>query len=194
MMSHFFSRTLSARVSLVMVISSILVRHATANVRDVVLPKYLPVEGCTCAKWNNVSTDPKEQARIDGYWANGKSPSDAENFCAMPAASAGEFECDGCTVDKIYNSFLGPWCFCEETEKETYCVPPKGVPEQINLQIAATDVVVASFVSFDVEIPSSDELPVAMIGTDPSKLTKTVSGIFGLYGYLGLSCTQTAAT
>lgn len=168
-----------------LVVSFLLVQDASANVRDVLLPKYLPEEGCTCADWTDVSSDATEQARIDGYWADGKAPSDADNFCAMPAASAGRFECDGCTVDKIYNSFKGPWCYCKEDgKKETYCVPPKGIPEQINLQIAATDVVVASFVSFDVEVPGPNELPVAMIGTDPSTLTKSVNGISHPYAAL----------
>ena len=61
-------------------------------------------EGCTCAPWTKVSTNIFEQKRIDSYWADGKPPAAAGAACAMPAASAGKFECDGCTVDKTCTS------------------------------------------------------------------------------------------
>lgn len=97
----------------------------------------------------------------------------------MPGASAGLFECDGCTVDKIYNSFAGPWCYCKEDgRKEQYCTPPTAVPEQLNLQVAAPDVVVASFVTFETE--ATPEPPVAMFGSDQHHL-KPVTGVSHLY-------------
>jgi len=137
-----------------------------ANVRDVVMPAYVPATGCVCSAWASISNS-SEQARINEYWSGGKPPENAGSSCAMPAASAGRFECDGCTVDKIYNSFQGPWCYCEGGS-ETYCEPPNGVPEQINLQIAAPDVVVASFVTFDtMKTPGA---PVAMLGTSEDNM------------------------
>ena len=54
--------------------------------------------------------------------------------------------------DTVFNSFSAPWCYCPD-QGETYCEAPLGVPEQINLQIAASDVVVASFVTFDAVWP-----------------------------------------
>ena len=117
-----------------------------ANVYDVIMPEY--VAPCECAPWSKVSSNATEQARINSYWADGKPPSNARNFCAMPASSAGKFECDGCKVDETYNSFKGPWCYCKGKHEGgkhrrrrknkpikpiyngTYCEPPEGVPEQ----------------------------------------------------------------
>eukprot|EP00940_MAST-03C_sp_MAST-3C-sp2_P001556 g1556.t1 len=151
-----------------------------ANVRDIVMPHYLPAEDCKCLAWTDIGDD---QERINGYWSDNATRVGAKNYCAMPAASAGEFECDGCTVDKVYNSFLGPWCYCEG-KKETYCVPPKGIPEQINLQVAAPDVVVASFVSFDESVPGPQDVPTAMIGESPTTMTKMIKGISHPYAAL----------
>eukprot|EP00656_Telonema_subtile_P040233 TRINITY_DN452_c0_g1_i1.p1 TRINITY_DN452_c0_g1~~TRINITY_DN452_c0_g1_i1.p1 ORF type:complete len:602 (-),score=155.73 TRINITY_DN452_c0_g1_i1:145-1950(-) len=155
---------------------------ASANVYDVVLPLYQPAAGCKCASWTSVSSNATEQARIDATWLNGKPPADIGNACAMPGASAGEFECDGCTVDKIYNSFAGPWCYCE-SQGEQYCTPPTSVPEQINLQVAAPDVVVASFVTFEARPPLPTETPVAMFGSSETDL-QPVQGVSHLYGHL----------
>lgn len=138
-----------------------LVGPVIANVHDVLLPKYAAAPGCKCMPWASVNpSNQTEQARIDSYWSsphtptsplthapcrsNGSPPKEAGNSCAMPAASAGRYECDGCTVDTVWNSFTGPWCYCKDADPtrnqshEAYCTPPTGVPEQINLQALHT--------------------------------------------------------
>merc|ERR1711871_1375364 len=167
-----------------------LVSCGSCNVYDVVLPKYLAAQGCECLPWSEIgsaSNNASEQARIDSYWASGKSPVNASNYCAMPAASAGLFECDGCTVDKIYNSFKGPWCYCKNStggSGETYCQPPEGIPEQINLQFAAPGVVVASFVTFDRTFdPSSPSKPEAMMAPEGQEM-QSVLGVSHRYDKL----------
>jgi len=159
-------------------ILAMMLTSAAANMYDVLLPHYEPADGCICAPWDSVG-NATEQSRIDATWLEGKPPADANNSCAMPAASAGLFECDGCTVDKIYNSFKGPWCYCIPLwpgfpANEQYCTPPVGIPEQINLQLAAPDVTVASFVTFDFRVPNSTELPEALFGDSPETLTSVI--------------------
>lgn len=158
-----------------------LVAAGSANVYDVLMSHYLPPAGCRCADWTSLG-DPAEQKRIDATWLDGKPPAAAGAACAMPGASAGLFECDGCTVDKIYNSFAGPWCYCNQT-KEQYCVPPVGVPEQINIQLAAPTVAVASFVTHDSRPATPDQRPVAMFGKSPDSL-QPISGLSHPYAPL----------
>merc|ERR1711988_737071 len=131
-----------------------------------------------------------EQARIDSYWLNGYPPADAASKCALPAASAGRYECDGCMVDKVWNSFKGPWCYCEDAKSkgrgpsghEAYCIPPIGVAEQINLQLASPDTVVVSFVTFDKD-NSSNIYAEAMIGESTDALS-AVKGVSHRYSKL----------
>jgi len=165
---------------------------AAADVYDVVMPYYLAPKGCKCMPWTSVNpSNGTEQARIDSYWLNGYPPPDAESKCALPAASAGRYECDGCTVDTVWNSFLGPWCYCEDADPagrgspsghEAYCQPPIGVPEQINLQLASSDTVVVSFVTFDAN-NSSDIRAEAMLGESKDAMS-TVTGVSHRYTQL----------
>ena len=64
------------------------------------------------------------------------------------------------------------------------CTPPFNIPEQINLQLAAHDVIVAAFVSYhgDADAPRSFDTPVALIGksADPAAMAP-VSGVFHSY-------------
>ena len=108
---------MTMRIPLSVVVLAAAASFVCGNMYDVVMPHYVPADGCKCAAWNAIG-DAKEQARIDATWANGKAPADAGNSCAMPAAAAGNGDCDGCTKDTIINSFAGPWCYCEG-KKET---------------------------------------------------------------------------
>ena len=49
----------------------------------------------------------------------------------MPAAEAGNGDCDGCTKDTIFNSYAGPWCYCIDSKKPHYCTAPDDIPEQV---------------------------------------------------------------
>ena len=56
-----------------------------------------------------------------------------------------------------------------------YCTSPNSVPEQINIQIAGTNSVVISFVTFHEGPPTKP--PRARIGTSKQRLTTTVDGV-----------------
>ena len=69
---------------------------------------------------------------------------------------SGDNECDCGQKDGdtyIYDSYEGPWCFCAdpETGENTtqYCYPPKSIPEQINLQLAGSGLIVVGFVTYE---------------------------------------------
>lgn len=100
----------------------------------------------------------------------------------MPGASAGDHECDCSDQNEtITDSFAGPWCFCADPapgeEDKQYCMPPDSVPEQINLQMAAPDALVASFVTYEA-LPT--EPPVAMLGLSPQSM-QPVTGVSHFY-------------
>ena len=142
---------------------------AFADMYDVLLPHYLPPAECVhgCAPWSSL---PKHFAQL---WAGIGPPPNASNYCAIPAAAVNEPDpgvrasnrcggrglgylvCNGSTT-----SFYGPICACEKknnsgdnTPHFATCTAPASYPEQINLQIAASDTIVASFVTFEEKIP-----------------------------------------
>ena len=54
-----------------------------------------------------------------------------------------------------------------------YCTSKPAVPEQINIQLASTDTVVVSFVTYgEREAGDTDSKPVVMFGVDPTKLSR----------------------
>lgn len=178
---------------------------ALANVRDHLMPNYLPNPiTCPggCANWADAGADPVEQARLDGCWQNGTPPKDAANACAMPGGSAGRDLGDGIYIDLVVNSFAGPWCYCAtpapDSDAEQYCYPgPKTLnnPEQINLQMAKEDVIVVSFVTreessafgldrytADHQVPATLPAPSAeFVDLAKGGTTKTIPGISHYY-------------
>lgn len=149
--------------------------------------------------WSEVQdfVDPglKSETKISvgSLFANGSVPIDIGSSCAMPAAHAGNHECD-CGAKAAFNetymldSYAGPWCFCKDpgtapsnreynTPLMSYCKPPQSVPEQINLQLAASDVIVAGFVTYE-ELPVSP--PVAMFGKKGGAM-KLITGVSHAY-------------
>jgi hypothetical protein len=149
---------------------------ASADMYDVLLPQYTPPAECTsgCAAWAAVpETGP--------LWAGGVAPSHASNHCAILAAAVdepregatppsmcggphlGDLVCNGST-----SAFYGPVCVCAAAADDpphavaarppprfATCTAPTSYPEQINLQIAAADVVVISFVTFEALLPAA---------------------------------------
>ena len=115
-----------------------------------------------------------EQKWVNDLWAHEASPADAGMACSMPArptgihANTAEKNASNWT-ELVYTSFAGPWCVCANTtgaikDRLAYCMPPRGVPEQINLQLAKQDTVIASFVTYEAAPPGPGEHPVAMFG------------------------------
>ena len=154
-----------------MAVPALLAATASADMIDVVLPRYLPPKECIsgCAAWSSVPA-------ANALWARGAPPAHASNFCAVPAAAVdepapgaapptmcggahlGDLVCNGST-----SSFYGPICACAPSPSDApgalprfaTCSAPASYPEQVNLQIAASTVVVASFVTFDRELPAT---------------------------------------
>ncbi len=140
----------------------------------------------TCLPWNAMP-NATEQKRINKVWRYNVPPASAGSSCAMPGASAGNLDCDGCTADTVTNSYAGPWCYCKTPvgghNHTQYCVAPKNTPEQINLQIADATSVVASFVTREEKVPKGADLPIAYWGESKHDLTK-VTGITHHYKHL----------
>ena len=160
------------------IIALLLTTAVQANMYDVILPHYIPSTKCAngCAPWNAISSNDTTQAFFDKLWADEQPPADAGSACAMPARPTGV---DAGSAEKnpalwnqtIYRSFAGPWCVCAGAPPDAvmdslhYCDPPFGVPEQLNLQLAKQDAVIASFVTYETAPPAGPGVhPVAMFG------------------------------
>jgi hypothetical protein len=191
-------------------VATALFAAARAEVYDVVMEHY--TSGCAhgCLDWSKVPDfldpgtvvkdkngtviTPPHQVSVGSLFADGQVPAGIGASCAMPAAHAGNHECD-CGAHAAYNetyildSYAGPWCFCASpaggnpagynTPLMSYCDPPAAVPEQINLQLAASDTFVLGFVTYEV-LPSAP--PVAILyETDAAANKKTVNGVSHAY-------------
>jgi hypothetical protein len=157
-----------------------------ASMYDVFLKDYKPTCANGCAEWKSAGgSNATLQKIIDSMFIDKQGSIDAGNLCAMPAAQSGVHECDCGQKDGdlyIYDSYNGPWCFCSDPSAGSptalYCTPPKYTPEQINLQLAASDVVVVGFVTYEDAKPSAP--PVAMFGTSKQNM-KEVLGVSHWY-------------
>ena len=155
--------------------------YASANVYDYQIESYAAnPKTCPqgCAEWASVTNTTVVAAWLDIKSAKG-------NSCAMPAAQAGHGLCDGCHADTVINSFQGPWCYCDSPadgyENVQYCIPSiNSVPEQLNLQVASDDVLVASFVTHE---KSSDAIvPTAELAlADGTGATQSIKGVSHFY-------------
>merc|ERR1719326_1526006 len=76
----------------------------------------------------------------------------------------------------INDSYAGPWCFCADGS-QAYCNPPSNVVEQLNLQLAASDVVVASFITYET-LPNKPAM--AMLGLSEDSM-QPVEGVSHKY-------------
>ena len=169
----------------------LLIGSVCADMYDVLLPHYLPPKACRagCAAWASVP-------EADALWSAGAPPLHASDYCAIPASSAdepqpgatsptmcggphlGELVCNGST-----SSFYGPICACAPVAGDApgvvrfaTCTAPVSYPEQINLQIAASDVVVVSFVTFEPQLPTAP--PVAQLRTvGSSSWSSDITGV-----------------
>mmetsp|Transcript_42180 Transcript_42180/g.75523 ORF Transcript_42180/g.75523 Transcript_42180/m.75523 type:complete len:567 (-) Transcript_42180:138-1838(-) len=145
---------------------------AVCNVYDYFMPHYIP--GCKggCASWASVR-------KAASLFADGKVPEEAGVQCAMPGASAGNHECDCAEKNAttyMEDSYAGPWCYCKDGTSE-YCTPPNSTVEQLNLQLAASSVVVAGFVTYE-ELPAGPA--VAMLGTSVGNM-RLIEGVSHKY-------------
>ena len=110
---------------------------------------------------------------------------------------SGDNECDCGQKDGdtyIYDSYEGPWCFCAdpETGENTtqYCYPPKSIPEQINLQLAGSGLIVVGFVTY--EDTQAADPPMAVFysnSTDGVVDSKNLTGVTHWYAPPGRNVT-----
>ena len=164
--------------TVVIVTISCVAKFITADVYDHLMPTWKPDPNTCedkCVEWNKIPNI-NDQREMNSKWRYNKPPSDAGSSCAMPGGSAGKFECDGCSIDDVTNSYAGPWCYCNTPKKgqnhTQYCIAPTNVPEQINLQIADSTSVVVSFVTREEHAPTSKEPPIAHFGETETDLKK----------------------
>ena len=153
-----------------------------ADMLDVLLPHYLPPAECThgCLAWSDL---PPGLGAHGELWAAGRPPPNASNHCAIPAAAVDEPDagahppsmCGGkmmgdLVCNSTMSSFYGPICACAPTSvgdggstvpialphvRFATCTAPASYPEQVNLQIAASDTLVVSFVTFEATRPTT---------------------------------------
>ena len=122
------------------------------------------------------------QAAVAELFANGTVHADAGSMCIMPGAApihgegrrmltSGDEEdawmwdtagaapkgpnCDDLTEGRcVLSAAAGPYCLCKggTGAAMAYCTPPMSTPEQINLQYAKEDIVVAAFVTCELRV------------------------------------------
>jgi hypothetical protein len=162
------------------------------NMYDVFMPSY--ISACTngCLPWASAANGNTTQKAIDAMFVNISNVAAAGDSCAMPAAHAGDNECD-CGEkngdEYIFDSYEGPWCFCKDPvageANQQYCTPPKSTPEQINLQLAASGTIVVGFVTY--EDSNSTAPPVAEFQPEAAAKPVNITGITHWYAPPGRS-------
>jgi hypothetical protein len=113
-----------------------------------------------------------------GWWANESLAASAGSSCAQLAWAPGLNNQSGLGGGP---GWRGAWCFCKPTAEEeaavgagggmarfdgaaaltpfprfAHCDNPEGIPVQINVQIAAPDTIVLSFVTFEAVPPAGN--------------------------------------
>ena len=168
---------------------------------DVIEPYRLAPAECTegCMAWGSAN------ATVQGWFRDPSNVAKAGAHCAQPAFAPGIdcelgdnrnlTSCDEKTpLSPSYPDLgkNGAFCLCagytgvqngvQQQVFSATCRPQLGVPEQINVQIAAADTVALSFVTFEAAgTNTSADTPIAMVGTDPAALSQAFSGVTHLY-------------
>ena len=117
-----------------------------------------------CAQWSDVARDRtihnlthiRDTAAL---WADGAVPAGAANLCAMPGrANPTDYTVEDQTW--VEHAYAGSFCYCsnasapiESRYSAQYCRSARGVPEQINLQLASSTTIVVGFVTFESALP-----------------------------------------
>eukprot|EP01051_Picozoa_sp_SAG22_P015445 SAG22_NODE_2018_length_3130_cov_2.890135_1_plen_287_part_00 len=174
-----------------------LVAGAAANQYNVLFPKYIAPAECTngCARWADVQADGVSlpQAAVAKLFANGTVPAAAGSSCLMPGSAPvhgeGRRLLRSTDPEDAWLWSMGksaaengsvPICLCKggKGAQTGYCTAPNSVPEQLNLQYAAADVVVAAFVTYEKSLPAAP--PVAMFSA-AGEAQQQLSGVSHWY-------------
>ena len=188
-------------------VGACLAATAFGNQYNVLFPKYHAPAECTdgCAKWADVAGDGVTgvtKNAVAALFANSTIPADVGSTCAMPGSAPVHGEGrrllkSGDAEDSWMRSLSQaaaetgsvPICFCKNSKTSSspekliggvigYCTPPQSVPEQINLQFASADIVVAAFVTYEKQQLSDP--PTAMLGEEGAT-AKKLTGISHWY-------------
>ena len=103
---------------------------------DVIAPHLVPPPG-GCVPWADVG------AAVNAYWADGVPPAGAGSFCAQQAKGVINATCGGLTDLSHAHTCPTSYCVAKDTNTITLCTSAHGTPEQVNVQIAGRDAVVA---------------------------------------------------
>ena len=112
---------------------------------DILQPQQVPPPGVTCLDWAEAG------ATVNARWATpGTPPADAGNHCAQQG--------NGATATAPFGGQLTSrgtlsYCIDTATRNVSYCHSVRGVPEQVNVQIASPNSVVVGFVTFEAAAP-----------------------------------------
>ena len=138
---------------------------------DVLAPAKLPGKGCDkgCAPWAS------QNATVASGWSGGVVPSGAGSSCAQLARAPGLAK-PVPVLDPTGLGGGGAFCACAEGSAADfdYCVSAEGVPEQVNVQLAAPDTVVVAFVTFEASVPAGP--PEALVGRASGGLAPVEAG------------------
>lgn len=142
---------------------------------DVLSPQLVPPEE-GCKAWSDVP-------EMDQYWVAGKPPAGAGSSCAQqglgnPNATWGSDMGSGAQAHVI-----SAYCVGKSSGQLQMCTSGKGIPEQVNVQVASGSSVVLSFVTFEDHEPKDP--PVAKLSVNGEKTT--VKGV--THKHVTVGCT-----
>jgi hypothetical protein len=123
-----------------------LVVTARANLYDVIQPHLIPPEG-GCVEWASLPDQ-------DKYWYGGKPPADAGAHCAQQGKGNPGAAWDADMGGGSQAHYISSYCMSKVNNTLERCTSGRGIPEQVNVQIASGDSVVIGFVTFEDSAPT----------------------------------------
>lgn len=133
-------------------LAAFFVSVADAELYDVLQPHLLPpAEGCKL--WSDAP-------QYDKYWRNITTKTLAKNYCAQQGKGNPDASWDPDMGTGATAHTVASYCVGKTTNKVQRCSSGKGIPEQVNVQIASGDSVVVNFVTYENSDPTSP--PVVM--------------------------------
>ena len=129
------------RLLLEVLLAAVACSGAAGSFYDVLQPHMVPAPGVTCLDWAEAG------AEANARWATpGSPPADASAHCAQQGQGATATAPSG---GKLTSRGTLSYCIDRATRNISYCHSARGVPEQVNVQIASPDSVVVGFVTFE---------------------------------------------
>ena len=132
---------------------------------DVLQPHQVPAPGITCMEWADAGTV------VNARWATpGSPPAGASDHCAQQGNGA---TATAPTGSQLTSRGTVSYCIDAATRNISYCQSARGVPEQVNVQVASPDSVVVGFVTFEAVAPKQPPtLLLSAVGGTPASTTR----------------------